>query len=423
MNDDEIRRNLHARLPEHRDGFWDDLRRGLQVATTSSVAVLTPREAVREVRPNGSGGTASGLPSPHPGVAGVRPPRTSPLPRGLTWRWAAAAAAVGIGAGLLIWPGPLRAEITSWSGVGDSTIELKSSASPTSPVSRGAGLPAGGGVGGSAAGPTSGWSDPSAAATGQAAAPTSTAAAAPALPIEVTALSSQATQAAAAVVTGLARLTPVAAVRWLRDGGIATLGTPLSALSWVDRQGRNVLLITRSGPVTGQGSITMRAYLAARLGTSTHLVATVSQRAPGLRLGAGLPAVADVDRNGLAEATVGWLIPAATSAASPTAVVAVMAQGHEYVVRAARSAASAVTKAVPPGVQSAVQSVVPPAVQSAVQAAVPTLPGGVSVPDAGAAVDRAVGPVMTLLSAVPAADSWPTGLYPAAQQALRQLLS
>jgi hypothetical protein len=441
MNDDEIRRQLTVMVPEHRDGFWDDLRRGLLVTPSSGVPQVGPPAPGVLLDPGTPlPGTFSGPDQPVPVAlpaarAGSAAPSRPSRPRGPAPRWAAAAAAVFLaGSGLVAWQGTLgRLSPTSWwggSAAGSRSPRLpESSPAPTVTVASGsagaegsatASPPAGATVGGSGSGTGTG-----------------------SLPHLTTVLPVDAAQVATTVLGQVARLAPAAAGQWLRAGRIDPVGTPLAAISWVDRQGRNVLLITRTATGGATGDVTMRAYLGARLGRTTHLVSTLSQQGAGLRLAGGLPSVADADGDGNAEAGVGWLLPSTGSTTSLLGVVAVFTEGHEYVLRGSRSIVTTAGKVVggvasqAAGAVSGAQGAVSGAVSGA-GSAVPSaaLPGGVGVPPAPTAPsplpeatsaasgvgDTVTRVVVSVLGAVPAAGAWPTGLYDRAHQELQHLL-
>jgi hypothetical protein len=451
MNDDEIRLQLITVVPEHRTGFWEDLRRGMLVTPSSGVPQVGPPVPGVLLDPRVPlPGTVAGPDGPDslPQPVGPRPPAArAPRPRGLA-RWATVAAACLAGSGLLAWQGTLGPlSPASWWG-SDAAAASRSArlpASSPSPTTDTGSPSATGAQGSPAASPTA------AASSGGSVVDDAGTGAAAVLPHLTTLLPVDTAQLASTVLGQVAQLTPAAATQWLQAAKINPVGTPLSALSWVDRQGRNVLLITRTATAGSTGNVTMRAYLGARLGRATRLVGTVSQQGGGLWLAGGLPSVTDADADGNAEASIGWLLPSASSATSLNGVVAVVTEGHQYVLRGSRStvttagqaavggvaskAAGVVSQAAAPvsepvsAAKGAVSGLVSGAKPAAPPAALPS-PVGVpstsavpsTVPAASGVVETVTRVVVSVLGAVPAASAWPAGLYDRTHQQLQHML-
>jgi hypothetical protein len=188
----------------------------------------------------------------------------------------------------------------------------------------------------------------------------------------------------------VAQLQSRVAAAELLQAGLRTKGTPVDAWSWIDANGRNVLLTSKTVDRRDAGVVraaTLHVYHAAGLGGSARMLIT-PLRDPGtvpcdldfnLDFVPGSIQVTDADGDGYAEATVGWWSSCRGDPGPERVKLALLTRGTYFILRG-----------------------------SGLVAAQPPLPAGVPVPPA------------TFTPNLPE-DRWPAGSYTSTVTLFRRL--
>jgi hypothetical protein len=133
----------------------------------------------------------------------------------------------------------------------------------------------------------------------------------------------------------------------LRAVEVAPLGTIQDAAGWTDRNGRNVLVVSReSETVTGPDGVNrrtavLRAVHVARLGTPQATVLRILREPSGAPcamdfrhdLDAGDRIGADLDGDGYVEVSVAWSSACRDDPGPATATVTLLSNGRKFLVR------------------------------------------------------------------------------------------
>ncbi|MEJ2579152.1 MAG: hypothetical protein P8Z68_08655 [Kineosporiaceae bacterium] len=314
MNDEELRRLIGGSVPGHRDGFWEGVDRGL--ARTGQTGLRLARTdgddpAETTVLPLAAAVEDLGDLKNRAGGVRARLRRTRTLPRIAVAAIAIAAVAGGIVHGTGVGDDEAPSSV-AWQGGADGRSTAPTSPGVTSPH------PTRTGTDGTV---TTGTEASGGASTG--------------------ASSSALTETASSAVTGVTDLTTAEAIALITRAGADVTGTPVRTMSWHDRNGLNVLLITRE-TTSAAGEVQVRAVLATVLDGAAEVVSDVTQHAPTLDLVDDLIRVEDCDSDGVAEATIALVAGVTTELVPVTLTLQVLTAGQSYVMTATGLVASTV---------------------------------------------------------------------------------
>jgi len=433
VSDEELRRHLSTSVPDHGDGFWEGLEHRLATVHRPDLRVVPP------TAPADPGMPGHGVPAPAPVLPeipeilvsegeeidqagrprGVGEPVGSPERRArqsaqTPWgakdmsfqhdpsdesrtvtrarsgwtKLAVAAAAVAVLGGVAV--GAERGGIFSTSRVswteepggttgatgttGTGGTQTTTDTPSTAPDQGGPAAPAGG-TGGAGTG-----SSPKATANGgQGCSGGHSCAGATLLGLDVIAV---------AKVTSAIPVDLAGALKLVEATKTSVLGVPEKALGWNDKHGLNVVLVTREVVRDAQGvvvKVVVRAFVVAKLGSTTKLIGHLVQQGTGLAL--NTLQIRDGNVDGIAEVVLGLVSSAKTKLSPVTMIVHELVGGNDYTLQGV-------------GLPETIFSALSPTELLA-------LPNALLSP---------------VLSAVPGAGDWPSGTYTDALGLVNQFL-
>lgn len=155
----------------------------------------------------------------------------------------------------------------------------------------------------------------------------------PPLPLPVDELVGGLAAKASSVVTTATDIPTSQAMQVLELAKVKVLGTPSEALAWADKNGRDVLLVTREVVKNAAGVVVyVKAHVVvvAQVGDVAHVLENVTQKATSLDLVPSVMKVTDCNLDGIGEVTLGLVTGTLDKLSPVTFTVHELVNGADY---------------------------------------------------------------------------------------------